>query len=139
MEVAVPPPHVAEPAMPEINLHEGALGTMELTTYERSASARHLCITHHGAICQACGLAYEEKYGAIGTDLIHVHHVTPISSIGADYEVDPIKDLIPLCATCHHVVHSRQPPYTAAEVRAAIVSRAGAKVGENSPRQSDLF
>ncbi|MDF2413708.1 hypothetical protein GWQ22_09620 [Aeromonas sp. 1HA1] len=26
-----------------------------------------------------------------------------MSTIGETYEVDPIRDLIPLCATCHHI------------------------------------
>ena len=40
-------------------------------------------------------MKYEDKYGAIGSDLIHVHHVVPLSEIGAEYKVDPIRDLIP--------------------------------------------
>lgn len=105
-------------------LSEGALKTVELTVYERNATARRLCIAHHGPTCQACGLSYEDKYGAIAADLIHVHHVTPLSVIGEAYQVDPVRDLIPLCATCHHVVHRRCPPYSVAEIRAAIEAQA---------------
>lgn len=105
-------------------LSEGALKTVELTLYERNAEARKLCIAHYGPTCQACGMNYEDKYGSIGTDLIHVHHVTPLSAIGEAYQVDPIRDLIPLCATCHHVVHRRDPPYSVAEMRAAITTQA---------------
>ncbi len=105
-------------------LIEGALKTVELTLYERNAVARKLCIAHYGPTCQACGLNYEDKYGSIGTDLIHVHHVTPLSAIGEAYQVDPIRDLIPLCATCHHVVHRREPPYSVAEMREAITAQA---------------
>lgn len=93
---------------------------VELTTYERNATARRLCIEHYGPTCQACGLSYEEKYGSIGADLIHVHHVTPLAEIGEAYQVDPVRDLIPLCATCHHVAHRRNPPYTVGEIRSAI-------------------
>lgn len=99
---------------------EGAPTAIELTTYERNPKARRLCIEHYGPTCEACTLNYEEKYGAIGAQLIHVHHVTPLSEIGEAYEVDPIRDLVPLCATCHHVVHSRVPPYSVDEVRKAI-------------------
>ncbi|MGH8346952.1 MAG: HNH endonuclease [Pseudomonas sp.] len=111
------PPSFPPPLLPLI---EGALKTVELTTYERSSTARRLCIAHFGPTCQACGLNYEFKYGPIGTDLIHVHHLTPLSAIGQGYQVDPIRDLIPLCASCHHVVHMRHPPYSMAEIRAAI-------------------
>ncbi len=101
-------------------LSEGFVKTVELTIYERNATARMLCIKHYGPMCQACGLNYEERYGAIGADLIHVHHVVPLSIIREEYQVDPIHDLIPLCANCHHVVHRRNPPYTLAEIRKAI-------------------
>ena len=127
----LPPPLVLPPtisgATPESTLSEGALTTVELTLYERNAAARKLCIAHYGPTCQACGLNYEDKYGSIGIDLIHVHHVTPLSAIGTAYQVDPIRDLIPLCATCHHVVHRRDPPYSVAEMRAAITTQAARK------------
>lgn len=106
-------------------LTEGGVRTVELTAYERNPAARLACLQHYGQICQACGLKYEDKYGAIGADLIHVHHITPLASIGKEYQVDPIRDLVPLCATCHHVVHQRSPPYTVAEIRAAIAAKSG--------------
>ncbi|BDB70002.1 hypothetical protein CTTA_4561 [Comamonas testosteroni] len=104
-------------------LTEGTPKTLELTAYERNASARKQCIAHYGATCQACGLSYEKKYGIIGANLIHVHHLKPLSSIGHLYQVDPIHDLVPLCATCHHVAHSRDDPYSVAEIRAAIAEQ----------------
>ncbi|WP_172846822.1 HNH endonuclease [Burkholderia pseudomallei] len=127
----LPPSLVPAPAIsgvaPESTFSEGALTTVELTLYERNATARKLCIAHYGPTCQACGLNYEDKYGLIGADLIHVHHVTPLSAIGAAYQVDPLLDLIPICATCHHVVHRRDPPYSVAEMRAAITAQAARK------------
>lgn len=126
----VPTPTISSVA-PESTLSEGALKTIELTLYERNITARKLCIAHYGPTCQACGMNYEDKYGSIGTDLIHVHHVTPLSAIGESYEVDPIRDLIPLCATCHHVVHRRDPPYSVAEMRAAITTQAARKASAN--------
>lgn len=103
---------------------EGALLAVELTVHERNATARRLCIEHYGPSCQACKMSYEDKYGAIGADLIHVHHVTPLAAIGAEYRVDPVRDLIPLCASCHHVAHRRSPPYSVAEIRYAIEQHA---------------
>jgi len=44
----------------------------------------------------------------------------PLSEIGEAYEVDPIRDLVPHCATCHDVVDSRIPPYSADKVRRSI-------------------
>jgi 5-methylcytosine-specific restriction protein A len=49
-----------------------------------------------------------------------VHHLTSLAEIGEAYEVDLIRDLVPRCATCHHVVHSQVPPYSVEEIRKAI-------------------
>lgn len=131
--IGILPPSLVHAAMTNSDtanqpiLIEGALKTVELTLYERNAAARKLCIAHYGPTCQVCGLNYENKYGSIGTDLIHVHHVTPLSAIGEAYLVHPIRDLIPLCATCHQVVHRREPPYSVAEMRAAITAQAARK------------
>jgi HNH endonuclease len=116
----------------ELAFPEGALKTVELTIYERNATARRLCIEHFGPTCQACGLNYEDKYGSIGANLVHVHHVTPLSAIGKTYQVDPVRDLVPLCATCHHVVHRRDPPCPVAEIRDAIKTQAVRRLGGGS-------
>jgi hypothetical protein len=113
-------PSAAPPAPIETALEEGGEKSVELTTFERNPAARRACIAHYGPTCQACGLNCEDKYGAIGAGLIHVHHVTPLSAIREEYQVDPIRDLIPLCASCHQVVHRRDPPYSVAEVKSAI-------------------
>jgi hypothetical protein len=105
---------------PDPALVEGALRAVELTVFERNITARRQCLEHYGLSCQACGMTYEDKYGGIGAGLIHVHHVIPLAEIGVEYQVDPVRDLVPLCASCHHVAHRRSPPYTVAEIRDAI-------------------
>ena len=49
--------------------------------------------------------------------VIHVHHLIPLSSVDADYEVDPVRDLRPVCPNCHVVLHHREPPYSLEEAR----------------------
>ena len=53
-----------------------------------------------------------------------VHHVTPLAAIGGKYRVDPVRDLIPLCASCHQIAHRRSPPYSVAEIKYAIEQHA---------------
>lgn len=118
---AVPPVDVSTDTLSPLT--EGELLQVELNIYERNAEARRLCIEHYGPTCQACDLNYEDKYGEIGRGLIHVHHITPLSDIGEQYLVDPLRDLVPLCASCHQVIHSRIPPYSVEEVRAAVKSQ----------------
>ncbi len=117
-----PPGFIRSEELSPSPLSEGTPREVLLTSFERNEEARRLCIEYYGAKCQACGLVYEDKYGVIGKGLIHVHHVIPLADIGAAYQVDPIKDLIPLCASCHHVAHHRNPPYTVSELRAAIAA-----------------
>ncbi|WP_212749472.1 HNH endonuclease [Acinetobacter bohemicus] len=56
-----------------------------------------------------CGFDFYKTYGVIGQNYIHVHHIIPISKIRKNYQVDPIKDLIPLCANCHAMIHRTTP------------------------------
>ncbi|HHO0788469.1 HNH endonuclease [Aeromonas allosaccharophila] len=67
----------------------------------------------------ATGLTIDfgEKYGELGKGFIHVHHMMPLSEIGEEYVVDPIKDLIPVCPNCHAMLHRRNPPLTIDDLR----------------------
>lgn len=59
-------------------------------------------------------------YGEEFSDKIHIHHIKEISSIGTEYEVDAINDLLPVCPNCHMVAHSKSPAYTPDEIRKMI-------------------
>ncbi|HDY7553983.1 HNH endonuclease [Vibrio vulnificus] len=76
-----------------------------INKYERCPKARRKCISHHGCICKVCGFNFEKEFGSVGKGFIHVHHVVPLSSIGHSYVVDPVEDLVPLCANCHAMAH----------------------------------
>lgn len=84
---------------------EGAKITVVVNKYERDPRNRRMCIDHYGYRCQACGMDFGETYGPLAEGFIHVHHRKPVSEIGDDYVVDPVKDLIPLCPNCHAMVH----------------------------------
>jgi 5-methylcytosine-specific restriction protein A len=84
---------------------EGAKRTITVNRYERSTKARLGCIKHHGSCCVVCGFDFSAIYGKIFKGFIYVHHVVPLSSIGKRYQVNPITDLIPVCANCHAAIH----------------------------------
>lgn len=92
-------------------VYEGAKKEIIVNSYERNHEARNRCIAAHGCKCSVCGMDFEKVYGEIGRGFIHVHHIVPISSIGKEYELDPIKDLIPVCPNCHAMLHKKNPPY----------------------------
>ena len=96
---------------------EGGRRTVIVNAYERSAGARAACINFSGAICVVCGIDFATMYGALGQGFIHVHHIVPIASVANDYEVDPVKDLRPVCPNCHEMLHRRQPPLAIDELK----------------------
>jgi 5-methylcytosine-specific restriction enzyme A len=93
-------------------LFEGIKKTISVNSYERNPIARNKCIEHYGVQCVVCGFDFEKVYGNIGKGFIHVHHLTQLSDIGQGYEVDPVKDLRPVCPNCHAMLHKKNPPYT---------------------------
>lgn len=99
---------------------EGAVQKITINIYERDRKARQESINHYGLSCYICKFNFEERYGDAGKDFIHVHHETPLATIGKAYKVNPIKDLKPLCANCHAIIHSRKLAYTVEEVRKMI-------------------
>ncbi|WP_321867029.1 HNH endonuclease [Paraburkholderia tropica] len=89
--------------------HEGAVTQVLVNRYERDPEARAAAIAHYGCKCCACGFDFEAKYGELGRGFIHVHHIVDIATIGTSYQVDPIKDLRPVCPNCHAMLHREKP------------------------------
>jgi 5-methylcytosine-specific restriction protein A len=87
------------------NQREGAITQVSITRRERNYKLRDACINRYGYVCQCCGIDFEKIYGEIGREYIEVHHLFPISQTEGEHEVDPEKDLIPLCSNCHSMIH----------------------------------
>jgi hypothetical protein len=88
-----------------VPLTEGAVTQIRINAYERNPAARKRCIEHHKPICAICRFDFGAVYGLAAAGFIHVHHLVPLSEIGTMYEVDPIRDLLPVCPNCHAVIH----------------------------------
>ena len=121
---AVMPEEVPEPTA---TFKEGAVKLVSVNAYERNPKARRACIEYYteddGKIrCQICGFEFNERYGEALRGMIHIHHLVELSSIKEQYEVDPERDLIPVCPNCHAVIHSRNPSYSPDDVRDMIRS-----------------
>lgn len=85
--------------------YEGIGKEVIVNRYERNKNAREKCVRLKGSNCIICGFNFEEVYGAIGKNYIHVHHIMPISEINKKYQIDPEKDLVPICPNCHAMIH----------------------------------
>lgn len=101
----------------EESLVEGASFTVRVNAFERNPVARQKAINYYGTECVVCGFSFGTAYGNVADGYIHVHHLQALASIGEEYVVDPIKDLRPVCANCHAVIHMRQPLYSIEEVK----------------------
>lgn len=95
---------------------EGKSRTVTSKTYDRSPRARQVCIEQYGYNCAVCGFNSEVAYGPIGATYIEVHHLKQIADIGEEYLIDPIKDLRPVCANCHRMLHRRRPALSIEEL-----------------------
>ncbi|WP_378182104.1 HNH endonuclease [Aquimarina sp. SS2-1] len=100
--------NIAEEIPSYQSFEEGAKYTITVNAYERNPEARKKCLEHYGFKCQACQFDFEDTYGELGKNYIHVHHRVPLYQINSSYMCDPIKDLIPLCANCHSMIHRRR-------------------------------
>lgn len=101
---------------------EGAALTVQVVRYERDLDARDKCISHYGTNCTVCGFTFAGVYGDIGNGFIHVHHLVPLSQINSQYNVDPVRDLRPVCPNCHAMLHRRSPPYSIEDLRKMVKS-----------------
>jgi len=104
----------------EIEYSEGKTKKVLVNSYERNPLARKKCIEHFGLNCQVCDFNFKEKFGDLGKDFIHVHHKIDIATIGNEYSVNPLTDLIPVCPNCHSMLHKRKPAYSISELKAMM-------------------
>lgn len=122
--VALLPLERADTGEPDVSGYpEGSLIRIEVNRYERDRRNRSAALAIHGRACKGCGMSFEETYGAIAAGFIEVHHTTPVSQLGPDYQLDVQRDLIPLCPNCHAVVHRRSPPLSIAELLTVLKHR----------------
>lgn len=111
---------------PEQGLSEGRAITVNSKRYERNPIAREKCLLHYGCSCAICGVNLANIYGEVAQGYIHVHHLKQLSDISAQYQVDPIENLRPVCPNCHAIIHMRNPPFDTDEVKKLISTNSSA-------------
>lgn len=112
---------------------EGNAKEIKSIRYERSRVNRDICLAHKGYSCYACGFNFLERYGQLGKDFIEVHHTTPVSEMGDNYEIDIDRDLVPVCSNCHSMIHRKKPPYTIKELK-EVIAQNGGKIEPHSEK-----
>lgn len=109
-----------EEVNPQEIFREGSVRQVSVNAYERDLKARKKCIAYYGTSCYVCGFNFGQVFGKLGEGFIHVHHLRPLSEISEEYEVDPIKDLRPVCPNCHAMIHRSSIPLSIEEIRALL-------------------
>jgi 5-methylcytosine-specific restriction protein A len=99
------------------NYRDGAVQRVLTNRYERDPRARRACLAKHGVSCCVCGFDFEKRYGSLGTGFVHVHHKKPLATLRADYMLDPVRDLCPVCPNCHAMLHAQDPPLSVDELK----------------------
>lgn len=110
---------------PEKVVSEGTPSRCLAIRYERSATARYACIRQHGSTCAVCGFDFGAVYGPIMDGFILVHHLEMIATDRKARDTNPARDMRPVCANCHYVMHRRDPPFTVEETRRMLRAQAG--------------
>ena len=102
---------------------EGKTKQVIVNSYERNSIARRKCIEHFGLNCQVCEFNFKDFFGDLGKDFIHVHHIVDLYSIGSEYSVNPLTELIPVCPNCHSMLHKRKPAYSIEELKGIMKAK----------------
>ena len=87
---------------------EGQRQRRETSFFLRNRSFVKKAKQKHGTVCQCCGFAFSQKYGAIGDGFIECHHLKPLSERYGQSQTPvqtSVNDVAVLCANCHRMIH----------------------------------
>ncbi len=114
---------VAALAYGMINMSEGAQRIVNHIIYERSSKVRAEALKFHPHRCEVCGFDFDEFYGRdFAEGYIEIHHIEPVSVAGVR-EVNPLTDLVPVCANCHRMLHHKRNTLTVEELKKKIKTK----------------
>lgn len=114
---------VDAPGVADVRISEGAMRRSVMTRYERDPRARAACLAKYGTACVICGFDFHKAYGEAGEGLAVVHHLLPLSEAKASRTTRPLRDLRPVCANCHLVIHRHSPSLSIKDLKNAMVGK----------------
>lgn len=110
---------------------EGSKKERLVRIYERNPALRAKAIEIHGFTCQVCDFNFGKSYGKHGENYIEVHHITPLSALIKEKEINPKTDLAVLCSNCHRMIHrDKNNPLNIVDLR-NLLNKSMAQVHEN--------
>ncbi|HJN14517.1 MAG TPA: hypothetical protein QGH10_03445 [Armatimonadota bacterium] len=94
-------------------LIEGDIHQETRRTRRRNPKLRRLALDHYELRCPVCKDDYS-RLGDRGSSVVDVHHLNPLASADSPREIT-VDDVRVVCATCHRLVHTEDPPLTPEE------------------------
>jgi len=98
---------------------EGKLTVTEAAFRSRNAALIEAKKRNSDYRCEVCGFRFSDKYGRIGHDYIMAHHLVPLTS-RKGISRTTLNDIALLCANCHAMVHTTQPPLTLQQLKRSL-------------------
>jgi 5-methylcytosine-specific restriction endonuclease McrA len=95
---------------------EGKTVIRKVKVKERSSKLRKAAIEHYSVggkiTCNICGFDFSHTYDGLGQGYIEMHHKKPIFQYEYEDEdiviKEAIKNLVPVCANCHRMLHKNK-------------------------------
>lgn len=106
----------------EMEALEGKIHKTEVAFRSRNRALIQAKKANSDFRCEACGFSFEETYGSIGKGYIVAHHIEPISN-RRNASPTTLNDIALLCANCHAMVHTNNPPILPKELRKLVRMR----------------
>lgn len=102
-----------------IEAEEGRIIMTEAAFRSRNAALIETRKGNSDYRCEVCGFRFADRYGKIGHDYIIAHHLVPLASKKGTSKTT-LDDIALLCANCHSMVHTTQPPLTPERLRRSL-------------------
>lgn len=104
-------------------IREGKRREQRHVAIERSSVLRRLALARQGTDCKVCGFSFGATYGPLGDGFAEVHHLAPLGRLRKEMLVDPVADVVVLCANCHRMAHRENPPLDPDQLRGLLQQR----------------
>jgi len=100
----------------EKEAREGQTYTKEATFRRRNGALIQAKKANSDYRCEVCGFSFEQTYGPTGREYIIAHHIEPLSKRSSPSNTR-LEDIALLCANCHAMVHTQNPPLSPERLR----------------------
>ena len=106
--------HTATVSSKQKEAFEGKLYKIEANFRSRNRALIQAKKANSDYRCEICEFGFEKTYGMIGREYIVAHHLKPIA-VGPSKTT--LNDIALVCANCHAMIHTKNPPISIKDLR----------------------